>query len=115
MAWTRTDFYANFPAFDLTDYTATPVPAPNAAADAVVDSAIALAKDLVDASVFNTAAIGDRAQQLYAAHYLATQPGSRFARLQKSRGDDNLVTSEDIYWKEFEMLGRIACGGPRVL
>lgn len=115
MAWTRANFYTFFPSFDLTDYTTSPSPTANAEADAVVDAMITLALDMVDATKFATVPIAERAQQLYTAHLLATQPGSRFARLQKSRGDDNLVTAEDVYFKEFEMLGRAAGGGPLVL
>lgn len=114
MAWTRADFYIAFPEFDLTDYTGV-TPVPNAREDAVVDAKIAVAIRFVDANRFATVPDGDKAAQYYAAHLLACSPGGLYARLQKSRGDDNLTTSEDVYWKEYVLLARQAGSTPMAI
>lgn len=110
MAFTRAQFYARFDVFDLTDYTQAP-PVANAAQDAKVDAAIAGAETQTDRTIFVTTAKADECIMYLTAHLLARDPSAVNMRLQKSRGDDNLVTGEDIYESTWMRLARSAAGG----
>lgn len=114
MAFTRAQFYARHTFFDLTDYTGM-TPVANTAQDAKVDANIIGAEAQTDRTIFPTTALADEAIMYLTAHLLACDPESANARLQKSRGDDNLYTSEDVYFKEYLRLARGAAGGPRVV
>lgn len=112
MAFTRAQFYVRFDVFDLTDYTVSPAVA-NAAQDAKVDANIAGAEVQTDRTLFPTVLAADECIMYLTAHLLACDPSAMNARLQKSRGNDNLHTSEDIYWKEYLRLARGVSSGFR--
>jgi hypothetical protein len=101
MAFTRAQFYVRFDAFDLTDYITAGGPFPNTAQDAKVDSHIASAEAQVDRTLFPTVAQADTCIMYLVAHNLSCDPSAMNSRLQKSRGDDNLYTSDDVYFKEY--------------
>ncbi len=108
MALVIADIYANFSEFDLTD---SPVPGPNAAQDALVTKKLAAAEAMTDRTIFASTAIADQAVMYLTAHLLALALPAIVARLQKSRGDQNLYTSDDVYWPTYERLARAATGG----
>jgi|SRR5581483_11113779 len=112
MAVTRAQFYVRFDFFDLTDYTGMS-PVANTVQDAKVDAAIAGAEAQTDRSIFPTVAYGDEVVMYLTAHLLTKDPGAMNARLQKSRGDDKLHTSEDVFWPVYERLARGSAGGFR--
>ncbi len=113
MAFTRAQFYAQFSEFDLTDYTGMS-PVANAAQDVIVDATMAGAEAQVDRTIFPSVALADQAVKYLTAHLLASSMPAMNARLQKSRGDDNLHTGEDVYWMVFRRLATAAGGGARV-
>jgi hypothetical protein len=113
VAFTRAQFYVRFDVFDLADYTNPLAPVANAAQDAKVDANIAGAEAQTDRTVFPSTAIADEAVMYLTAHLLARDPSSMNARMQKSRGDDNLHTGEDVYWPVYERLARAATSGFR--
>ncbi len=102
------DVYDSFPEFDLTD---SPVPGPNAAQDSLVTRKLAAAEAMTDRTIFVSTEIADQAVLYLTAHLLALALPAVVARLQKSRGDQNLYTSDDVYWPTYERLARAATGG----
>ncbi len=86
---------------------------PNEAADTLVTAALAGAEVQVDRTIFATTKLADEAVLYLTAHLLARSLPAVNARLQKSRGDDNLHTGEDVYWPVYERLARAASVGFR--
>ena len=119
MAFTRAQFYILFDEFDLTDTDS----GPNTVQDAKVDAAIGVSELQTDRSLFPTTALvggsfagltqADVCVMYLTAHMLARGISSMNARLQKSRGDDNLHTGEDVYWPVYDRLARAAAFGYR--
>lgn len=81
------------------------------AQDARVDATLAVAEATVNRSIFFSTALADECVMYLTAHLLARSPFARNARIQKSRGDENLVTGEDIYYETFQRLARQATTG----
>lgn len=108
MAVTRAGFYLQFSEWDLgggSPYVA------DTAQDARVDAVLVAAEAQTDRTLFFTTALADQSVMYLAAHLLARSPFARNARVQKSRGDDNLVTGEDIYESTWRRLARQATTG----
>ena len=113
MAVTRASFYSRFPEWDLTDTTVTPA-VPDAFQDARVDAVLAAAEARTDRTLFPTTILADECVQYCAAYLLARNPMAMNMRLQKSRGDNSLVTGEDVYYEEYRRVSMIATVGNRV-
>lgn len=115
MAFTLADFKLRFTEFDLDDYTDPLVPVPNVRQNTLITLTIAGAEAQVDRSLFPAPAQADECVMYLTAHLLARALPAVNARLQKSRGNDNLHTGEDVYWPVFERLARGVTSGFRSL
>lgn len=113
MAVTTASFKARFTEFDLDDYTDPAHPVANTVQDALVTQTLAGAEAQTDRTLFPTIALADEAVMYLTAHLLARSLPALNARLQKSRGDDNLHTGEDVYWPVYERIARSASSGYR--
>jgi hypothetical protein len=105
VSFSRAQFYARFPEFDLTDRSGSS-PVANTAQDTLVDATIAGAEAQTDRTLFVSVAQADECVKYLTAHLLARSPAAMNLRLQKSRGDDNLHTGEDVYWPVYARLAR---------
>lgn len=114
MAVVLADIYASFPEFDLTDRTGM-APVANPAQDALVTVKLAEAVAFLDRTLFKDSTTADQATKYLTAHRLALAQPAVYARLQKSRGDDRLVTNEDVYFETFKAIAQGACGGALVV
>lgn len=112
MAVTLVSFKLRFPEFSLFLDSANTVTNPDQ--DARIAAVLAASEASHKRSLFSTDVLADEAIMYYAAHLFARSPFAVNLRIQKSRGDEQLVTGEDIYFEHYSRCIAAAAQGNRV-